>query len=196
MKIRLLTVCVCLALASASFGQIDPDANSIGFYADMGATMNSIQTEEGMIELYLLVTGLDAPAGIAAWEMSLFYDGPVVNVGYLIPYNSINVGVFPSYSVGNAQAILPQNDVIHLMTMTFLVTGLTPANIYIKQAHLPVGGSLGNDLPVYVDGEDWDVMRNLYPSSGSIDLPVFRINGEAPVATQPASFSGVKALFR
>ncbi len=132
----------------------------------------------------------------SAWEMSLFYDGPLVNVGYVMPYTSINVGIFPSYSVGNAQAVLPQDNVIHLMTMTFMVTGLEPSNIYIRQAHLPVGGSLGNDLPVYADGEELTVLRNLYPSSGSIDLPVFRINGEAPVATEPATFNGVKALFR
>ena len=36
----------------------------------------------------------------------------------------------------------------------------------------------------------------LYPSTGSSDLPVAMINGEAPVASESRSWDGVKVLFR
>ena len=40
------------------------------------------------------------PGGLAGWEMSLYFDGPVPYLGYLIPYNHINVGILPGFSVG------------------------------------------------------------------------------------------------
>jgi hypothetical protein len=200
MKFKLMILCALLTLlAIPAMGQIDPGPDGIGIYADMEAMTNAMDTGEGLVELYVLVTGCTAEGGITAWEMSLFYDGPITHAGYLIPYNHINVGIFPSFSVGNAQEVIPQQPVMHLMTLTFLVLGTGQADIYIRAADAPEGGSLGNDLPVYInetgDGSYSD-LRNMYPSSGSVGLPVFRFNGEGPVATDSATWSGVKAMFR
>jgi hypothetical protein len=179
-----------------AIGQLDPGPDGIGIYADLEGTQASMMAEPGMVELHVLATGLSEPGGIGGWEMSLYFDGPVTYLGYLIPYNHINVGIFPSFSVGAGGDIRPQAPVIHLMTMTFLVTGTDPADFYIRAAHLPEGGSLGNDLPVYADGANFSHLVNLFPSSGSVELPVFSINGEQPVATEPVSFGGIKALYR
>ena len=51
-------------------------------------------------------------------------------------------------------------------------------------------------MPVYFGGSNSSVLHILYPSSGGIDLPVFRINAEAPVATESMAWSHVKALYR
>ena len=201
MKFKPMILCALLTvLAIPAMGQIDPGPDGIGIYADMEAMTNAMDTGTGLfVELYVLVTGCTAEGGITAWEMSLHYEGPITHAGYLIPYNHINVGIFPSFSVGNAQAVIPQQPVMHLMTLNFLVLGTEPADIYVRAAHAPSGGSMGNDLPVYIndtgDGSYTD-LRNMYPSSGSVDLPVFRFNGAEPVATDSATWSGVKAMFR
>jgi hypothetical protein len=36
----------------------------------------------------------------------------------------------------------------------------------------------------------------MYPVSGSFDAPVARVNGEAVVATDQATFGALKALYR
>lgn len=196
MNAKLMTVCLLLlALPGLALAQLDPGPDSIGFYADLDAvTISMNAAEDDMVDLYVLVTGLDA-IGIGAWEMSLYYEGPVMNIGHLIPYEHISVGVWPSFTIGVAD-YLPAAPVIHLMTLTFLITGEGPADLYIQGAHVPAGGSMGNDLPVYVNGLIHEDLRNMYPSSGSVDLPVFRFNGDAPVATSSASWSSVKALYR
>jgi hypothetical protein len=196
MKAGITVFCVLLSLtAGAAFAQLDPGPDGIGIYADMDAAINRLEAAEGeSFELHVLVTGLDA-IGIGAWEMSLYYEGPVMNIGHLIPYQHISVGIWPSFTIG-VMDYLPAAPVIHLMTLTFMITGEGPADLYIQAAHVPEGGSMGNDLPVFVNGMIHEDLRPMYPSSGSVDLPVFRFNGEAPVATSPASWSSVKALFR
>jgi hypothetical protein len=194
-KIKLMVIGIFLGMfGSVALAQIDPGPDGIGIYADMEAMANSAVAGEGILELYLLVTGHEAD-GIGAWEMRLNYDGPINHIGHLIPYNSINVGQWPDYIVGVVEFI-PPAPVMHLMTLTFMVVGTEPASIYVEPASVPVGGSLGNNLPVYVNGLVHEDLRNLYPSSGSIDLPVFRLNGEAPVATDPVSWDRVKAMYR
>jgi len=191
----LLCVLVCL-LAVSSQAQVDPGPDGIGIYADLGGTVNNMFTSPGSVELYVLVTNVQAPLGVGSWELSVDVVGPATYVGYVIPYEHIQVGVFPSFSVGAAQDIRPPAPAILLMSLFFEITGPEPVDFYIKEAHLPVGGSLGNYLPVYINGDIHEDLRNLYPSSGSIDLPVFRINGEAPVATVSARFGDIKALYR
>jgi hypothetical protein len=61
---------------------------------------------------------------------------------------------------------------------------------------VPSGGSLGYFLPMYANGADFNDLHNLFPSSGSIDLPVLRINGEAPTVTEGFSWGCVKALYQ
>ena len=186
-------VCLCAVPALA---QLDPGPDGIGLYADLDGMINSITMAPGEVEIYVLATGIQAEFGIGSWELGLYYEGPIVNLGHLIPYNHVNVGVFPSFTVGNAQAVRPPAPVIHLMTLTFLVLGEDPVDMYVRAPALPVGGSLGNDLPAYINGAIHSDLRPLYPSSGSVDLPVLRINGPAPVATDAASWANVKAMYR
>lgn len=196
-KLTLLTMAFTLILAIPALAQLDPDPDSVGIYADLGAMQNSMVAEEGTIELYVLATGISSPDGMAAWELSLFFDGPLVYLGYIIPYNSINVGQWPSFSVGHGQAVHEPQPIMHLMTLTFLVIGTDqPGEIFIGPADAPEGGSLGNDLPAYCNANATYDLYTMSPSSGSIDAPVFRVNGDAPVATDEVTFDGIKALYR
>lgn len=200
MKSMPMITCILIAVfAFPAQGQIDPGPDGIGIYADMEGMTNAMTTGEGLVEVYVLATGNTGEGGITAWELSLHFEGPITNAGYLIPYNHINVGIFPSFSVGNSQAVLPFQPVVHLMTLNFLILGTEQADVYIRAAHAPAGGSLGNDLPVYINYTSdytYDDLRSMYPSSGSVDLPVFRFNGEEPVATDSATWSDIKAMYR
>jgi len=196
-KHLLLTLLLSLAFVLPSLAQLDPDPDGVGIYADLDGLQNNLMTGEGIIELYVLATGISAPDGMAAWELSLFYDGPLVYAGHVIPYNNVNVGQWPSYSVGHAQAVHAPAPIMHLMTLTFVVTGTnTPGEIFIRQADMPEGGSIGNNLPAYCNGVPPYDLYTMFPSSGGIDAPVFRVNGDQPVATKSVSFSGIKALFK
>ena len=194
MKSFAMVFCFCIALiAGAASAQIDTGPNGLGLYADMDAMINRLDTEPGMVELHLLATNL-TEVNLAGWEVGLMYFGPIYFAGYSIPYNHVNVGTFPSFSVGLSEPI-PQAPVIHLMTITIGVSEVEPVAIYLTPPALPVGGSMGNDLPAFITGPEFELIA-FYPSSGSIEAPVFMINGEAPVATEPATMGSIKSLYR
>jgi hypothetical protein len=195
MKSFSMVLCFCLALiAMSASAQVDPGPNGLGLYADMDGMVNSLDTEPGMVELYLLATHL-TEANIGAWEVALNFPlGSLYLAGYNIPYSNVNVGIFPSFTVGVVEPLL-QAPIIHLMTITFGVTNMEPAAIYLTAPALPVGGSMGNDLPAFTTAPEHDLTA-FHPSSGSVNAPVFMINGDAPVATEPATWGGVRALYR
>jgi hypothetical protein len=97
----------------------------------------------------------------------------------------------PSYSfLVFCDTPLPQlENLLVLATLTITPIDDAAIDLLINE------GSL--DLPMYrledpFHGEDhfW------YPISGSVDLPVARINGDAPVESEIATWSAVKAVFR
>jgi hypothetical protein len=49
---------------------------------------------------------------------------------------------------------------------------------------------------VYVDPVNGSTAKEIWPSSGSFDEPVFYFGETVPTATEDASFGSVKALFR
>nr|MEE4269059.1 hypothetical protein [Candidatus Krumholzibacteria bacterium] len=195
MKSFSMVFCFCLALiAMSASAQVDPGPNGLGLYADMDGMVNRLDTEPGMVELYLLATNVTEP-NVSGWEFALNYSpSSLYFAGYTIPYSNVNVGTFPSFTVGLAEPI-PQAPVMHLMTLNVGVSNMEPAAIYLMAPALPVGGSLGNDLPAFITAPDFYITA-FQPSSGSVNAPVFRINGDAPVATEPATWGGVRALYR
>jgi len=201
MKTRLSIAILCLCLLSATaFAQLDPGPDGIGVYADMDGMVNSITQEEGLLEVQLLLMGCTAETGIQAWEAAILCDGCLTFLGHQLPYEGFNVSAMPDITVGvsDGEDNLPiaQEPIMHLTTLQFLVTGPEEGNIYVKPVSFFEGsGSMGNYLPAYAAGET-NQLYAMYPSSGSVNLPVFRVNGEAPVATTSFTLDGVKALYR
>ncbi len=195
----LLLLCTMIAILvpGIALAQIDQGTDGLGLYADPDAMINYASAGAGdILELNLMATNISSPDGIGAFELSLFwYENHVWYAGMLIPEANISIGIFPDIIVGY-QTPKPFAPVMHLATISLLVTAPLPADLFIKQVSVPVGGSMGNNLPVYVAGFEPGDLRNLYPSSGSIDEPVFRINGLGPVAVTNTSLDAVKALYR
>ena len=135
------------------------------------------------------------PTGIDSWEFGLRFDGPLAYIGFTIPYNHNSAVFYPNFIIVSVPTALEPEPVMHLMTLFFQVTGSDLGNIYIENSNLPPGGTGQNYLPAYIS-EGGTVVNSLYPSSGSIDLPVFRLNAEAPVAVESLAWSHVKALYR
>jgi hypothetical protein len=192
----LLLATACL-LGGQALAQIDPDPDGIGFYADLGGMVTTVDVAPNVgFDVYLLATNISAPAGIAGWEMSLWTAGNVDVVGWTIPYAHVNVGYFPDFAVG-VWPPLPYQPAILLMEVHLMVGDTNPAELFVSYCSVPPpGGSLHNYLPVYVNADDISDLRNLFPSSGDIDLPVLRINGDAPIAVEPVTWGNVKTLYR
>ncbi|MDY0111269.1 MAG: hypothetical protein RBT60_15185, partial [Candidatus Krumholzibacteria bacterium] len=131
--------------------------------------------------------------GIAMWG-ALVVASPYALVHgstTLGPNTATNMPGNPSYSfLVFCDTPLPQlENLLVLATLTITPIDDAAIDLLINE------GSL--DLPMYrledpFHGEDhfW------YPISGSVDLPVARINGDAPVESEIATWSAVKAVFR
>lgn len=192
-------LCLCLLTAPA-FAQLDPGPDGIGVYLDMGGMVNSVTQDEGLLEVQLLLMGCTAETGIQAWEAGIACDGSLVLLSHELPYEGFDVMTLPDImvgvTIGAANDPIAQAPIMHLAILHFMVTGPEPGNIYVTPVSTFDGsGSMFNYLPAYAMAET-NELRAMYPSSGSVDLSVFRVNGEAPVATTSASLDGVKALYR
>lgn len=197
MKSMLLTIILtAFLLPGAVSAQIDQGVDGIGLYADSGAMTNNIMAEPGDIfEVYIMATNISNPEGIQAFELSLSSPQLHVQLLSLVLNNAdIIVTTFPDIMVG-CSPLKETAPVIELARVLVMVTDAAPAELYIGPGIIIEGGSAGHYLPGYVDSSS-SVIYDMYPSSGSIDAPVFRINGEAPVATTSVSFDHVKSLYR
>ena len=196
MKTKLSIIVLCLSLVAVhAWGQLDPGPDGLGLYLDMEGTINNVQQESGLLEVHLLLTGCSSEQGFAAWEAGIAFDGPLEFAGYQLPDHSIAFIRFPDLSAGYDYNYFIQQPILHLLTLYFHVNGPEVGNIYLGPVSSSGGsGSMGNYLPAYVT--PGSVMVAMHPSSGSVDLPVFRVNGEAPVATTSATMDEIKALYR
>lgn len=193
-----ITASIIILLPVFAIGQIDQGIDGLGLYIDPDATINFQDVEAGgVFELYLMATNLSSPTGLDAVELSLFCPESHVIIGELqIPQ--------PGYDWQDVEGDIvllytdpvPYAPVMLLATIIIYLTETEPAELFIKAANYIDGGSLYNDLPLYIVGGSVSDLRSLYPSSGSVDSPVFRINGGGPVAVTNTTLDGVKALYR
>jgi len=179
-------------------GQIDQGVDGVGLYADPEATINFQDAEAGSIlEIYLMATNLSCPAGLQVVELSLVCPESHVIIGETqMAQPGYDWQEFEGDIILSFLDPVPYAPVMHLATIQIYLTETLPAELFIKSGQLFDGGSLHNDLPVYIVGDNMNEMRNLYPSSGSVDSPVFRINGVGPVAVTSSTLDNVKALYR
>jgi hypothetical protein len=194
--VRSLTISTLVLFTSFStvFAQPDPDPDGIGIYFDEGATQISRTAEIGEdVTAYLIVTNPSLTGGIAMWGAL------VVASPYALVHGSTTLGDNiamnmpgnPSYSFFvYCDTPLPQL-VNFLVLATLTITPIDDAaiDLFINEG--------SPDLPMYRLEDPYQGDNHFwYPISGSVDLPVARINGDAPVNSETATWSAVKATFR
>jgi len=191
-------VLVLVLSATSVFAQVDPDPNGIGIYFDQGATVNSTVIAEGtdVVNAYLVLTNPSLEGNLDYWYcyVSTYLDDP--NQGASIAGHPVNgTNIIVSNMPGSSSwgfRVFPYSEPPLEATFT---TVLAELEILIFDFNSPiylyVRGS--GDEVVYSVGTE---SASMNPSSGSWDLPVAVINGEAPVATESQSWGQLKSLYR
>ena len=194
---RSLVIVSVLALASFVSAAGYPGPDHIGIYLDddavgevvAGCDLAAMQP----VRLHLCITN---PSGhqVAAWEARIEQvnaEGNLVGEWELV--DGLNVGYENNYAVGIGYAPLVPNaqGVVTLMTMeAVLMRTDAPIEFYIRRYTDSVSFADGPGYAVWVND-----LRPLQSSTGSLDTPVFVINGEAPVTNETATWGEVKSLF-
>ena len=179
-----------LLFATPGLAEIDPDPDGVGVYFDQDATVvvgTAAVGEE--VDIYLIATNPTRAGGLALWESGVAAVGPYAQVwGW--PTNGFNTAMN-----------MPGESWFH-----FIVFGGTPmqqlAPITVL-AHLVVRPEEPGTIELRLLQTTYrleDLYTSpdypLYPSSGSLDLPVAVVNGEAPVAVEAATWGALKSLYR
>ncbi len=184
-----------IMLASAAMAQIDPDPDGIGIYFDQGATVNSVVVADGTesVTAYLILTNPTIDGDMNNWTgfVSTYLND--ANQGTTIfgrPNNGHNLivsnmpGSFHwSFQVSvYSDPPLPATPITILAELEILMYNFEdPIYLYVHEGAGYSAGAGG---------------AAMNPASGSWDLPLAVINGEAPVAVESKPWGGVKLLYR
>ena len=208
MKSLLLTsVFVCLIASTPATAQLDPGPDGLGLYADPGGMVNSMIAAPGIHEVYLLATNITAPE-VKVWSVHVSFRGDVwitdIKTDYPFDYGSGGPDVRTMEYIVTAYPDLPYYEthlmaepVLHLATLEIWLNDTGPVDV-----HLGIVSTILNDDPpshayYTVPGDaSSTVITEFNPSSGDWNLPVMRINGEAPVPAVAQSWSDIKAVYR
>lgn len=185
---------VLLASFSTALAQLDSDPDGIGIYFDEGATQISRTAVIGDdVTAYLIVTNPSLTGGLAMWG-ALVVASPyaLVRGSTLLGVNiAANMPGNPSYSFTVfCSTPLPQlENFLVLATLTITPIDDAAIELFVNEG--------SPELPMYRLGDASNaVTRIWYPISGSVNLPVARINGDAPVKSEIATWGAVKAILR
>ncbi|MCP4144261.1 MAG: hypothetical protein GY752_03125 [bacterium] len=189
-----------IVLASCSFAQIDPDPDSIGIYFDQEATQVNANVAVGdTVTAYLIATNMSQVGWLAFWECYVVSDASYCEINmYCVSHCGFNLAmIMPSDCfMGWPFTCSPNPDEFPIQSIMILATFSIAVNEEGPHAITVVGPEYGL-LPYYrVDDMYQSPDYPLYPSSGSVDLPVAVINGTAPVSSDQCSWGEVKSLFR
>ncbi|HPF34120.1 MAG TPA: hypothetical protein P5571_02615 [Candidatus Krumholzibacteria bacterium] len=197
---KLLAFMAVALLASGAMAQIDPDADGMGVYFDMGATEVCASTVAPFQQIvaYLCITNPSASAGVSGWEAYVTVTGGVVAGAWTL---SAGLDVDPSaegfqVGIGTGGLALPAAPSVVLATYSAFVQAAGGEVAFYCEG---VPGSTSFDgTPGYAGGSDAGDLRACQVSSGTgLGLPVARVNGDCDiVANEDMTFSNVKALFR
>lgn len=195
-----LVVLLCLAsltVAGSGFAQADPDPNGIGLYFDADATITCVDLAPDFVNPqmigYLVITNPTESSGIAAFECNLSLVGAAAlgSPQWTVP--AINVGTGGDLLVGFS-APLPAAPVVVLAQYSATIFAPAPAQIFItpvQNTEPTVPGEM-----VYSPADDPGNFQILRQSTGGIDVAVFVINGDCPVASDNDTWGGVKSMYR
>ncbi len=188
-------IAVVLVFAvTGAIAQSDPDPDGIGIYFDQGATTNSTVVAEGTssVTAYLILTNPTIGGNLVHWAARVSCDpNSQASISGLV-YNGSNIDVdnMPGSSHWNFEASVnqqpyPVSEITLLAELSiYSVSYSEPIYLFVTE---------GPEYPAYGTDEGW---AYYHPSSGSLDLPVAVINGEAPVPTENQSWGQLKSLFR
>lgn len=181
-----------LGVATPVTAQLDPDPDGLGFYADLDGFVNHVNVPINTpLQIYLLHTRCSASSGVSAWECTVGLTGHIIVLGWNPVGGYINFNVPPEFEVG-IYPPLPWAPAILLMDVWLMVQDLAPCYLSLSGGPL---NSLGDGLPVFAVGDNPEDLRTIYPSSGDVNLPVFAINGQAPIAVVNSTWGEVKNLY-
>lgn len=203
MKILLVLMLSCF-MAVPAFSVIDPDPDMLGIYFDVNADSNCLTVGTTPFFAYLILTNSTAPA-INAYEfgfLNCVCTGTETTFFMLasnLAHNlveGIDVGshtkIEGDYIVGLAEALIVTEAVI-LHSWEYLCTSIQPVHMFLGPSSKP---SLPGGLPV-VQNAEGSILMTVGLSTGGPDIPVATVNSEdCPVATEHATWGGVKALYR
>ena len=208
MKTTIIVLVVASFWAIAPAGaQTDPDPDGLGFYADPGGLTNRLDAPPGFVEVHLLGTHIDA-IWIKGWGTRFNLDGNAYLTKFNTPYPCLTISGQPdphTYEyIVDAYPDLPRDeteitggDIVHLATLELYLFDGEPVDIYVG----PTVGILPGSVPAHwyyylKDGVYRSIETEFHPSTGNWDIPVMTINGESAVPVEPATWSGVRALYR
>jgi hypothetical protein len=195
MIMKKLVVLLCLLVAGSALAGIDPDPNSVGIFKDAAATTYE-ETAPLMYQPNTCYLVLSNPTtdGILGWECYITFDpgvGGFSSVTGWAPRGSfVNAGSPPDFAVGLATPIYGATEIV-LMDITYFYTG--------GICTFKVGPGVVQTIPgsmAFLDGNDVGNALVMDPSSGDFDLPVYGVCSGCVVATEDATWGGVKSLYR
>jgi|GEM_PF-3544414 len=194
MKTQMLLICVLL-VAGVAFGQIDPNDDGIGIYADVDGLTHKVDLEVGVaMEVYLLLTRPTGPQMLAGWEGKLICPDNVSVWGFNYPYD----GTMALVNGPNFAAVhdrVPYQDINLLMTFIIVPLDSDCAQFYLDGAD--VQGD--PEFPRYLDwneaGTGSGDLYDLTPYPDGSAKACFIVN-ESGLPTECATLGQVKALYR
>lgn len=193
----LLTILVLLMSVNA-FAQIDPDADSMGIYFDLGATQTCTTTAAPFtaVTAYLMITNPSDPAGVSGWEATVLVSPNAVAPAWTLAAG-LDVDGDPSnfqVGIGVAPMALPAAPAVMLATWVGYV--LAPTDV-VEFTVMNVAGSVSfAGTPGYASGSNAGTLIPTTVSSGFPYTVCAQVNACDVVANEDMSWGGVKALFQ
>jgi hypothetical protein len=201
-----LVVLLALAglMATGSAMAQDPGPDSFGLYFDEGVWTQNSTAGGGVLSAYMVIAGptVGSCGGLEIQFEVAAAQGVVTGTTFLV--DAIDIDARPEgVAAGFGTPIEAADGFIYLGTLNLVAFG-TPTEIFAgpnDTASVPGYAAYLNgdvpELPIVTLNFSVD-MDGLYtdPETGWLTVPLAVINGEAPVATEDATWSQVKGMFR
>lgn len=139
----------CVVVIMGVLMAVDASAQTIGLYFDDQGDQPFYDPADleypAQIDVFCIAKNLDPVTGIDGWEARIGYsDSLIVNVAQLYG-QAINVGTFPSFSVGLASSVGTGDGFALLAKLS--VVALGPGEIFLSQSDTP--SIPGAEVPLY-----------------------------------------------
>ena len=176
--------------------QIDTDPDGIGIYFDEMATQ--VTETAGALEYvegYIIATNISQSGGIVFWEAYVHVEGAADVIGSPVVGHNVHINMpgDPNY---HFVVIIDMEDLLIIQEITILAH----LNIQVIESGAPIQlyltGAMPSENPYYSIEDYGEPYYDLYPSSGSLQLPVAVINGEPPIAAKDSTWGRLKTLYK
>ena len=188
----------------ASVPDEGPDSYGIYYENAEGNFVNQVNdvAPNSFVLTYVILAGITRPS-VGGWEVAFDFTagtGAVITTTY--QGDAVNFGSVPQFIVGlgtplptpaEGYLVLAEMNVLFFLgVMDWIAGPTTPASIPMMPAY--VNGEDLTDLVPCFFSTDADGMYT--DDDGWMTIPVASMNGEAPVATENASWSNLKSMYR